>query len=54
MLCAVGMWSKGRYFRIVARDAGKCTSDSYISAYFDIGFNEKQEYIGQIDQIMQL
>jgi hypothetical protein len=49
-----GIWSQGRHFRIASRDVGKSTADSYISAYFNIGRPEKQEYIGQIDQIMTL
>jgi hypothetical protein len=48
------MWSKGRHFRIASRDARKSTTDSYISAYFNTCLNEKQEYIGQIDQILEL
>jgi hypothetical protein len=48
------MWSKGRHFRIASRDASKTTADSYISAYFDVGLEEKREFIGQIDQIMEL
>lgn len=48
------MWSKGRHFRIASRDASKTTADSYISGYFDVGSEEKQEFIGQIDQIMKL
>jgi hypothetical protein len=48
------MWSKGRHFRIGSRDAGKSTTDSYVSADFKVGQPEKQEFIGQIDQIMRL
>jgi hypothetical protein len=48
------MWSRGRHFQIASRDVGKSTADSYISAYFDIGMPEKQEFVGQIEQIMKL
>jgi hypothetical protein len=48
------MWSKGRHFRIASRDEGKSTADSFISAYFHVGLPEKQEFIGQINQIMRL
>jgi hypothetical protein len=50
----VGMWSQGRHFRIAGRDVSRTTSDSFISAYFDIGLPEKQEFVGQILQIMKL
>jgi hypothetical protein len=50
----IGMWSRGRHLRIGSRDAAKTTKDSFISAYFDVGFKEKQEFIGQIDQINEL
>jgi hypothetical protein len=48
------MWSRGRHFRIASRDGSKTTADSFISAYFDVGLKEKQEFIGQIDQILEL
>jgi hypothetical protein len=48
------MWSRGRHFRIASRDSSKTTADSYISAYFEVGLPEKQEFIGQIDQIMEV
>jgi hypothetical protein len=48
------MWSRGRHFRIASRDVGKSTSDSYISAYFDVGHLEKREFIGQIHEIIKL
>jgi hypothetical protein len=49
-----GMWSNGRHFRVAARDEGKSTCDSFISAFFNVGLPEKEEFIGQIHQIMRL
>jgi hypothetical protein len=45
------MWSKGRHFRIASRDEEKSTAASFISAYFDVGLPQKQEFIGQIHQL---
>jgi hypothetical protein len=54
MRAVLCMWSQGRHFRIAMRDASKSTLDSFISAYFNIGLPKKQEFIGQIHQIMKL
>ena len=49
------MWSRGRHFRIGRRDhASKTTSDSYISAYFEMGRAGRLEFVGQIDSIIML
>jgi hypothetical protein len=50
-----GMWSRGRHFRVASRDlTSKTTQDSYISANFDMGFDEQVEFIGQIESIIRL
>lgn len=50
-----GMWSQWRHFRVLSRDSKvKTTADSYISAYFDVGTPEKQEFVGQIEHIIVL